>query len=124
MILLLAIQRVMVGAQKAKLSLSLPSTSVIDRTAQQVSARTVEYDATDTGVMLSIPVTSKIPHAVNNNGTYHDGYDSDGEIGPLFDAVAAQADGNDKGFYEEERVPEESAQTEAVVDRTANLSIF
>jgi hypothetical protein len=122
MILLLAIQRVMVGAQKAKLSLSLPSTSVIDRTAQQVSARTVEYDATDTGVMLSI--TSKIPHAVNNNGTYHDGYDSDGEIGPLFDAVAAQADGNDKGFYEEERVPEESAQTEAVVDRTANLSIF
>ncbi len=71
--------RVAVDPQKDPSPISMPSTSSIDRTAQ-VSATRVEYDATDTGVLFSVPVTSEIPQAVNNSGTYHDGYDSDGEF--------------------------------------------
>jgi hypothetical protein len=52
------ILRVAVDPQKDPSPISMPSTSSIDRTAQ-VSATRVEYDATDTGVLFSVPVTSE-----------------------------------------------------------------
>lgn len=63
----------------------------------------VEYDITDTGIMLSVPVTSEIPYAKNNNSnTYQEGYDSDGDVGPFFDAIVNQKDDEDEEFDEDE----------------------
>jgi hypothetical protein len=54
------------------------------------SAMKVEYEVTETGVAVSLPVTTWIPTSHQSNLTYQDGYDSDysdGVIGPFFDAV-------------------------------------
>jgi hypothetical protein len=87
--------------------LTIPPTSVESQAfRQRLSAMRVEYDVTDTGIMLSVPVTSEIPYAKNNNcNTYQEGYDSDGEVGPFFDAIANQKDDDDEEFDEDEHTP-------------------
>ena len=65
----------------------------------------MEYDVLDNRVALSMPVTSQIPYSNNNMSTYEDGYDSDGQLGPFYDAVAHQKDDDDEEFDEEEQMP-------------------
>jgi hypothetical protein len=79
---------------------------------QWVSARRVEYDTTSTGVLLSAPFTSDLPHSNwNENSTqYQEGYNSNGEIGPFFDAVANQREDDDE--EEQEKAAENIASEE------------
>jgi hypothetical protein len=63
----------------------------------------VEYDVMDDGVVLSVPVTSQIPYANNCRSTSEDGYDSDGQLGPFYDAVAHEKDDDAEDFDEEEQ---------------------
>jgi hypothetical protein len=81
---------------------------------RSVSARRVEYDVTDDGVALSVPVTSQMPYSNNNTSTYEDGYDSDGQLGPFYDAVAHQKDDDDEEFDEEEQIPLHEVSDESV----------
>ena len=68
-----------------------------------VSSRQVEYDMNAEGVALSVPVTTQMRMSLNSNQlTYHDGYDSDGEVGPFYDAVANELDSKDEMYDEEE----------------------
>jgi hypothetical protein len=86
--------------------LTTSATTADSETFQRsVSARRVEYDVTDDGVVISVPVTSDIPNSNNNNGTYEDGYDSDGQLGPFYDAVLNEKDDDDEEFIEEEQRP-------------------
>ena len=87
-----------------------------------VSARRVEYDVTEDGVVLSIPVTSEIPYSKNNNGTHDDGYDSDGLVGPFFDAVLNQNDDDDEMYDEEEQTPFEDVSDEGVQPEHTELA--
>jgi hypothetical protein len=53
-----------------------------------VNAFKAPYERTDDGVHLSIPVApATIPIHTDFNLVYDDGADSDGEVGPFFDAV-------------------------------------
>ena len=50
-----------------------------------------------------MPVTTQMHTSLNSNQlTYHDGYDSDGEVGPFYDAVANELDSEDEMYDEEE----------------------
>ena len=52
------------------------------------------YEQTESGKHLSIPVTTtKIYHTFNLN--YNEGYDSDNELGPFYDAVVGEEDFDD-----------------------------
>jgi hypothetical protein len=84
--------------------LTLPSSSAPSTQNEvRISARRVEYDTTSNGVLLSVPVTSDLPQANRANcSQYQEGYDSDGEIGPFFDAIENQRYDNDEIFNEEE----------------------
>ncbi len=120
-----------IGREVDPSPLTLPSSTVQSRTDQRgASARRVQYDATDTAVMLSVPVTSEMSYSNkdNNSGTYQDGYVSDGEVGPFFDAVATQKDDDDDEFDEVEHVSvsdsEESEQPETEVEPSAILPNF
>ncbi len=54
-----------------------------------VSIRRVEFEQSADGVHISVPVTAGYTSISNGNeDTYNLGYDSDGEIGPFYDAVA------------------------------------
>jgi hypothetical protein len=109
--------------------LTLPTTNL---NSQNISIRRVEYDVTDAGVVLSMPVTTQIPNLGNsNNGTYHEGYDSDGELGPFFDAVANQKDDDDEDYDEHEtlhaagaEVSNEGIQEEMMETVPTNLPEF
>jgi hypothetical protein len=81
---------------------------------QSVSARRVEYDVMDDGVVLSMPVTSQIPYANNRGSTSEDGYDSDGQLGPFYDAVAHEKDDDAEDFDEEEQEPLQEVSNESV----------
>jgi len=66
-----------------------------------LTARKVEYEVTEAGVPVSMPVTAGVPTSHQSNLTYQDGFDSDysdGVIGPSFDAVMDQLADNDKQF--------------------------
>jgi hypothetical protein len=78
--------------------LTLPSSSAPSTQNEvRISARRVEYDTTSNGVLLSVPVTSDLPQANRANcSQYQEGYDSDGEIGPFFDAIENQRYDNDE----------------------------
>jgi hypothetical protein len=66
-------------------------------------------------VVLSIPIASQIPCSNNNNeNTYEDGYDSDGLIGPLFDAVMNQNEDDDEMYDEDEQMPLDEVRDEVV----------
>jgi hypothetical protein len=83
--------------------LTMPFTNT---NSQNVGVRRVEYDVTGSGVVLSVPATTEAPCSNNNrNQTYQEGYDSDEEVGPFFDAVASQLDDDDEVFDEEEHAP-------------------
>ena len=52
--------------------LTTSATTADSETFQRsVSARRVEYDVTDDGVVISVPVTSDIPNSNNNNGNQY-----------------------------------------------------
>ena len=111
--------------------LTMPSNNAQSEAFQRnVSARRVEYEVSDTGVVLSVPISSQLPYSNNNNEqTYQDGYDSDGEIGPFFDAVAFQLDDEDEVFDEEEHAPapettNENQQQETEVPPAASIPNF
>jgi hypothetical protein len=53
---------------------------------QLVSNQNVAYECNKTGVALSVPLTTA-QLQFNARDFYCDGYDSDGELGPFFDAV-------------------------------------
>ena len=53
---------------------------------QLVSIQNTAYECNETGVALSVPQTTA-QLQFNARDTYRDGYDSDGELGPFFDAV-------------------------------------
>jgi len=68
-----------------------------------VSSHQVEYVMNAEGVALSVPVTTQICMSLNSNQlTYHDGYDSDGEVSPFYDAIANEPDSEDEVYDEEE----------------------
>ncbi len=74
----------------------------------------MEYDVADDGVVISMPVTSDIPYSNNNNGTYEDGYDLDGQLVPFYDAVLNEKDDDDKEFIEEEQRPLNEVSNDSV----------
>ncbi len=78
---------------------------------QSFSARRVEYDVTEDGVVLSVTIASQLLYSNNsNNQTYQEGYDSDAEIGPFLDAVRQQRSNNDEIFNNVEYEARESPQ--------------
>jgi hypothetical protein len=68
----------------------------------------------DDGVVLSVPVTSQIPYANNCRSTSEDGYDSDGQLGPFYDAVAHEKDDDAEDFDEEEQELLQEVSNESV----------
>jgi hypothetical protein len=64
---------------------TLDSSSAIDHQQQQqqvaVSVHQIRYELSENGIHISVPVANeyRLPKN-NNNGTYNDGYDSDGEL--------------------------------------------
>jgi hypothetical protein len=56
---------------------------------QLVSIQNTAYECNETGVALSVPQTTA-QLQFNARDTYHDGYYSDGELGPFFDAVMVE----------------------------------
>jgi hypothetical protein len=61
-----------------------------------------------------MPITSQIPHSNDNMSTYEDGYDSDGQLGPFYDAVANQKDDDDDDDDDEEQMPWHEVSDESV----------
>jgi hypothetical protein len=53
---------------------------------QLVSIQNIAYECNERDVALSVPQTTA-QLQFNARDSYHDGYDSDGELGPFFDAV-------------------------------------
>jgi len=84
--------------------LTLPSESTQSERLTQiisVSAKRVEYNVTEAGVTVSVPVTTMVQRSHQSNMTYQDGYDSDysdGVIGPFYDVVADQLADDDEQF--------------------------
>ena len=89
--------------------LTLPSTATQkksgnsesnERNDRMMSVGRVNFDINEAGVALSVPVSTEIPNGNDNYLTYHDGYDSNGECGPFFDAVEGEkiwdSDSNDE----------------------------
>jgi hypothetical protein len=67
--------------------LTIPESTAESRVFQKsVSANRVDCNATDDREVLSISLTSQIPCLNNNIHTYEDGYDSDWQLGPFYDA--------------------------------------
>jgi hypothetical protein len=65
----------------------------------------VEYEITEAGVAVSVPVILGVPTSHQSNLTYQDGYNSDYSdcvIGPFFDAVDDQLVDDNKQFDEVE----------------------
>jgi len=63
----------------------------------QVSIHQIRFEQAENGVSLSVPVANDYVFPSNNNvDTYTDGLDSDGEVGPFFDAVAEEKDYSDE----------------------------
>jgi len=68
-----------------------------------VSVHCINFDITDAGVALSVPgSTTQQPASKNNENTYRDGYDSNNELGPFFDAVAEEK--NDSEEMDDEKL--------------------
>jgi hypothetical protein len=57
----------------------LPSESTQGERSTEInlSARKVEYEITEAGVAVSVPVTTGVPTSHKKKFTYQDGYDSD-----------------------------------------------
>jgi hypothetical protein len=103
--------------------LTTSATTADSETFQRsVSARRVEYDVTDDGVVISVPVTSDIPYSNNNNGTYEDGYDSNGQLGPFYDAVCNEKDDDDEEFIEEEQRPLNEVSNDSVQQESHEIA--
>ena len=76
----------------------------------------VNFDINEVDVALSVPVSAEIPNGNDNYVTYHDGYDSNGECGPFFDAVEGEK------IWDSDSNDEEPPSLEAAVEEApANL---
>jgi hypothetical protein len=75
---------------------TLDSSSAYEQ-QNQVSIHQIRFEQAENGVSLSVPVANDYVFPSNNNvDTYTDGLDSDGEVGPFFDAVAEEKDYSDE----------------------------
>ncbi len=57
---------------------------------QLVSIQNIVFEYNETGVALSVPQT-RAQLQFNAKGSYHDGYNSDGQLSPFFDAIMDEA---------------------------------
>jgi hypothetical protein len=90
--------------------LTLPSNTSGNTSTTCVSARNIAYDCNEQGQPLSVPLTTSIQTITSVD--HNEGYDSDGEVGSFFDAVANEKDDEDPIFDEESIVlPQPEVET-------------
>jgi hypothetical protein len=63
-----------------------------DNQQRMVSSTNAEYSQSQSGVYLCVPLASTTAPKLTFNTDYSQGYDSDGELGPFFDAVEDEED--------------------------------
>ena len=73
----------------------------------------MNFDINEKGVALSVPVSTEILNG-NNDMTYHDGYDSNNECGPFFDAIQGEK------IWESDSDDDEPSLEAAVEEAPAN----
>jgi hypothetical protein len=68
-----------------------------DNQQRMISSTNAEYTQSQSGVYLSVPLAATTTHtkSLTFNTDYSEGYDSDGEIGPFFDAVQGEEEFDD-----------------------------
>jgi len=69
-----------------------------------VSVHHVNFYVTKTGVALSVPIMTTARNVDNQQSTYHDGYDSNDECSPFFNAVSGKnndQESNDKSVADD-----------------------
>mmetsp|Transcript_15692 Transcript_15692/g.22367 ORF Transcript_15692/g.22367 Transcript_15692/m.22367 type:complete len:238 (-) Transcript_15692:894-1607(-) len=66
-----------------------------DYQQRMVSSTNAEYSQSQSGVYLSVPLASTTALKLTFDTDYSQGYDSDGELGPFFDAVEGEEDFED-----------------------------
>jgi hypothetical protein len=84
-----------VGSTCQPSPITLPSHSSMGN-LNNLSTAGVAFEQSDDGVQLSVPTTQSTRTIKNTDeGTYAMGYDSDGEVGPFFDAVVGEMEDYD-----------------------------